>query len=159
MLNRSPAHPDSFIPLPPTGASEQHSSQWMSQQRQALADIYPAVLARIKANQERQHPMVATGDKNFPEGTLAMLLDPNNKAMNTNEPRTRGHLPRKNGMRKWHTSWWTKLAARYISTWRGNGSRFNIGRTTIRTALGHRRTQSGPNNPTGLIQGEMGRLR
>ena len=86
---------ESFVPLPlpEEGASEQQFSQRMSQQRQALAEIYPAVLARIKANQERQHvafakthPMVTTGEKNLPEGTLVMLLDPNYKAMNKNEP-------------------------------------------------------------------------
>ena len=95
MLNRNPSHMKTFVPLPlpKEGASDQQLSDWMIQQRQALADIYPAVLARIKANQELQHvafakthPMVSKGDKNLPDGTLVMLLDPNYKAMNKNEP-------------------------------------------------------------------------
>ena len=95
MLNRNPSHMETFVPLPlpKEGASDQQLSDWMTQQRQAMADIYPAVLARIKANQERQHvafakthPMVSKGEKNLPEGTLVMLLDPNYKAMNKNEP-------------------------------------------------------------------------
>ena len=95
MLNRSPTHMESFVPLPlpGEGASEKQLSDWMRQQRQALAEIYPAVLARIKANQERQHiafarihPMVSAAEEDLPEGTLVMLLDPNYKAMNKNEP-------------------------------------------------------------------------
>ena len=71
---------DSYVPLPVDGA-------------QALAEIYPAVLARIKAHQKRQHlafarthPVVSVAEKDLPEGTLVMHIDSNYKAINKNEP-------------------------------------------------------------------------
>ena len=65
--------------------------------------------------------MVSVAEKDLPEGTLVMLLDPNNKAMNKNEPPMRESTASRHETPKAPTLWWTKLATPYTAMWTANG--------------------------------------